>query len=1030
MRQTMNLVLTTVMLLVVQIGFAQQKQISGTVKEADGLTMPGASVVIKGTTAGTSTDMDGNFQLSAKEGDVLTFSFLGYTTKEMTVGASNNYSVILAPEANQMEELVVVGYGVQKKQDVTGAISQIKGEAIENLITPSFEQQLAGRASGVQVTTNGGVIGEAPRIRIRGISSINSTNSPLYVVDGVPLNVDNMSANTDVNPLADINPNDIESFEILKDGSATAIYGSRAANGVILITTKRGKKNSFNVNFGVVTGLGSPMKYYKVLNGDQFTMINQEKTLNAGVSADYWAKYSGINTNWQKEVLRNASSQADYNLGISGGTDKGRYFLSLGYSEQDGAVKVNDLTRYSVRANVEQDINKWLTIGSSLAFTRNDVSAMNKATNTVGGVMINALGQLPNVPVLNPDDPTGYNLSRNANGVLDNEIGYRPWNTRGQAIQAFNIGYTLANNTFKSKLNRVVSNSFLNIKLAEGLTYRFQFGYDQSTNLENTFYSPVHGDGKNPKGYMSQFNLYSEQYNVQNVINYNKTFADKHNLGVTGVYEIQKNTFSYNNAVGRDITSDFFDKNIISGAYATQNVYGSMSENGIKSLVARATYNYENKYYLQGSVRRDGISKLSSDTRWKNLFGYSAGWNVANEEFWGNMRDVVNEFKIRGSYAETGNTGFGNYAYQGLYSLQNYGNANGIAYSQAGNKDLKWETSQKVDFGVDLAFLSNRFRFTVDYFQNTTTDMILERQLPASFGVPLNKINVNAGKMVNKGIEFDFNGALINKNDFSWDINANLTLQKNEVKSLPEEIVYTDNIVREGESLYALYGYKTAGVNPSNGNPIYVKQNGSLIQGDLDSGDFYGYDPANPSTFGAEAALTSDDKFILGSVQPKYFGGITNTFKYKGFDLNFLIRFSGGNSIYNKTRQELMSYDFENNSTEILGRWQSPTEIGDGVTPKVVAASSNTANQSIVTSRFVEKGDFIFLDNVQIGYSLPSNLLSKVNLKKARIFVSGQNLWMITDYKGIDPEMTTNAGVDLFGVPRNRIITLGLNVGF
>ena len=345
MRQTMNLLLTTTLLLLVQIGFAQQKQITGVVKEADGFPLPGASVVIKGTTYGTSTNMEGGFQITASAGEVLTVSFLGYTPKEITVGASNNYTVTLDPEQNQLEELVVVGYGVQKKQDVTGAISQIKGDAIENLVTPSFEQQLAGRASGVQVTTNGGVLGEAPRIRIRGINSINTSNSPLIVLDGVPMLAAGYEANISTNPLSDINPNDIESFEILKDGSATAIYGSRAANGVILITTKKGKKNSFNVDFSVITGLGSPMKYYDVLNGDQFTMINQEKTLNAGAAADAWAVYSGINTNWQKQVFRNAASQADYKLGVSGGTDKGRYYLSLGYSEQEGSAIANKLNK-------------------------------------------------------------------------------------------------------------------------------------------------------------------------------------------------------------------------------------------------------------------------------------------------------------------------------------------------------------------------------------------------------------------------------------------------------------------------------------------------------------------------------------------------------------------------------------------------------------------------------------------------------------------------------------------------------------
>ncbi|WP_413532776.1 SusC/RagA family TonB-linked outer membrane protein [Empedobacter brevis] len=1002
-------------------------QVTGVVNDANNFPESDVEVTVKGTDKVTYTDENGNFNIDAKVGDTIIINGKEFKVTSTNLGTLNFNEV---SKDVDLGEVVVVGYGVQKKSDVTGAISTIKGDVMEDLVTPSFEQQLAGRASGVQVTTNGGVIGEAPRIRIRGTSSINTSNSPLYVVDGVPVNMTNLSGGyTDINPLADINPNDIESFEVLKDGSATAIYGSRAANGVILITTKKGKKGAFDINLGIVTGVGTPMKYYDLLNGDQFTMISQEKTENAGVAKDYWAKYSGINTDWQREVLRKASFQSDYNLGISGGTENARYYLSLGYSQQEGTVIGNDLQRYSVRANVEQDVAKWLTIGSNLAFTKNDISAMNKSTTAVGGVMNNVLSQLPNVPVYDSNNPTGYNVALN-NGVPQNYIGFSPWNTRGHAFQAFNIVYSLASNKYNSVANRIVSNSFINVKIVDGLSYRLQFGYDNSTNLETTFWSPKHGDGYSYKGIMSQYNIYSDQYNVQNILNYNKSFGGVHNLGATAVYEVQKTTFSYNLASGRDMTSDFFNQNIITGAFGTQSIGGSKSENGIMSYIGRVTYNYANRYFVQGSIRRDGISKLSPDTRWQNLYGASVGWNIAKENFWDNLKRAVGEFKIRGSYAQTGNTGFGNYAYQGLYSLQNYGNFNGIAYSQAGNSSLKWETSNKFDVGVDLAFINNRFRFTFDYYHNLTEDMILSKQLPASFGIPGNSININAGKMLNKGIELSLSGSIIDKDNFSWDFNANVSFQKNKVKDLPEPIVYTNNIVKNGESINALYGYKYYGVNKANGNPIYVKADGSLIQGNIDDNTYYGYDPSNPNTLGQRSSLESTDKFILGNVTPTYFGGITNTMKYKNFDLNFLIRFSGGNKIYNKTRQELLSYDFENNSSEILGRWQSVDNPGDGWTPKVVASRGSIANQTVANSRFVEKGDFIFLDNVQIGYAFPKDLLSKVNLKKARLFVSGQNLWMITDYKGIDPEMISTEGIDNYGVPRNRIFTLGLNVGF
>nr|WP_317631866.1 TonB-dependent receptor [uncultured Flavobacterium sp.] len=1035
----MNLLMTTFMLLLFQIGFAQQRQISGTVQEPDGFPLPGASVVIKGTTIGTSTDMDGKFQLSASTGDVITVSFLGYKTQEITVTSNNNYSVSMIADQNELEELVVVGYGVQKKKDVTGAISQIKGEEIQNLVTPSFDQQLAGRAAGVQVTTNGGVLGEAPRIRIRGTSSISSGNGPLVVLDGVPLISSNIGGVADVNPLADINPNDIESYEVLKDGSATAIYGSRAANGVILITTKKGKKNSFDINYSAMTGIGSPMKKYDLLNGDQFTIISNEKRSNAGLGP--WASQTGVNTNWQNVVLRNSAAQMDHNLSLSSGTENGRYYLSLGYSEQEGSTVANDLKKYSIRASVEQDLNKRITIGGSVALNRNDLNAMNKSSSGLGGIMFNSLRQLPNVPVYDASNPTGYNVDMNGSGDPLNEIGYLP-NFSKSGGNLYNIQYALDKNFYKSKINRNIVNLFTNVKLFEGLTYRFQVAYDYAFNDDRTFWSPLHGDGYGYNGLFQQYNVKEELYNVQNILNYNKTFGDNHNIGLTGVYEVQKNTYSYNAAVGRDMTSDFFNQNIVTGAFSTQNIYGSMTEHGIKSLVGRASYNYASKYYLQASIRRDEISKLHPSNRAETMVGYSAGWNIANENFWEGIRGTVNEFKLRGSYAETGNTSFSNYAYQGLYGLQNYGDLNGIGYTQFGNNNLFWEKSTKLDLGVDLAFLNNRIRLAADYFQNTSKDMILQKAVPPSFGVPFNIITVNAGEMVNRGIELDLTANVINTKDFEWIINANATFQKNEVRKLPDGkdifLTYSDvatlnnnNVIREGESIHSIYGFEYHGVNQANGNPIFVKADGTLVQQDLNDNSYSVYDVNNPTDMSVASTLSAtNDRKVLGNVDPTYFGGITNTFKYKNVDLNFLIRFSGGNEIFNYTRRELLTQSFNNNSTEILGRWQSPTNPGDGVTPRLDASNDAGFTGSLANTRFVEKGDFIFLDNIQIGYSFDKKLLERVNMKKARLFITAQNVWMITDYKGIDPEMVTSYGTDSYGVPRNRIISMGLNVGF
>ncbi|MBQ0117940.1 MAG: SusC/RagA family TonB-linked outer membrane protein, partial [Flavobacterium sp.] len=891
------------LLLGVQQIIAQQRTISGVVTEINSLPLPGASVSLKSdSSVETSTDIDGQFQLTTPNTGILVISYVGFNTVEIPLTSENSYSISLSVQDSILDEVIVVGYGVQKKKDVTGAISQIKGEDLQNLITPSFDQQLAGRAAGLQITTASGVIGEGPRIRIRGTSSINSSNAPLIVVDGVPIITSNLGGTSDINALADINTNDIESYEVLKDGAATAIYGSRAANGVILITTKKGKKDSFDINYSVQTGLGVAMGRYDLLNGDQFTVISNEKTRNRNFPD--FAVETGFNTDWQKVVFRNSSYQTNHNLNLTSGTERGRYFLSLGYSEQEGIAIANDFKRYNVRASIEQDLNKNITIGGSVAANRNEIHAMNKNSNGLGGIMLNALSQLPNVPVLDPTNPTGYNVMLNAFGEPQNEIGFAP-NLQRVSANFYNILYALNDGRYKSNLTRNTINAYANAKIIPGLNYRFQVGYDYANNDDRTFWGPNHGDGYGYNGLFQQYNISEEMYNVQNILSYETTIADQHNIGLTGVYEVQKNTYRFVGAIGRDVTSDFFNQNIISGAFGTQEISGSVSENGIKSLVGRATYNFDERYYLQGSIRRDGISKLHPDNRWQNLAGFSAGWNLSNESFWQDLKETVSLVKLRGSFAETGNTGFGNYAYQGLYGLYNYGDLNGVAYNQFGNQELFWEKSSKIDIGLDVGFLNNRFRLSADYFRNTSEDMIMDSAVPPSLGIPDNSITINAGKMINEGFEFDVYLGLVENKDFKWSINANLTLNKNKVVELPEGTdiflnystvadLNNNNIIREGEVIHALYGYEYHGVNLSNGYPVYVKADGNLVQVNVTTNGVYEYNPDNPSAMDVPSELSATlDRKILGNPTPTYFGGINNQFKYQNFDLNFLVRYSG-----------------------------------------------------------------------------------------------------------------------------------------
>ncbi len=485
MKTKISLILTLCLVFVAQIAFAQQKSISGTVSDESGLPLPGVNILVKGTTSGTQTDFDGKYSINAKAGDILSFTYVGLKAQEATVGASNTINVTMAEDAAVLDEVIVVGYGVQKKSEVTGAISSISGSDIQGLVTPSFESQLAGRAAGVQVTSNNGIIGEAPRVRIRGIASIGSGSSPLIVVDGMPIYSGDIGGSTSTNGLADINPNDIESFEILKDGAATAIYGSRAANGVILITTKKGKVGAMKVSYSNVTAFASAVKTFDLLETPDFLVIANEKRTNAGKAP--WAVGSAYNTDWQKAVLNNSAFQSDHNLSFNGGTEATKYFFSMGYTDQQGVAVANSMNRYNLRSNLEHKINKWLTVGGSIAVTRTSYTGLNTGVNSLSGNIFNAIRQLPNTPIFDPGNPHGYNFSADGRNV-------GPWDNLAPVGDNIpNIAYVLAKNKIQSRVNRTIVNAFASMDLFEGLNYRFQASADNPLTKGFLYRNPIHG---------------------------------------------------------------------------------------------------------------------------------------------------------------------------------------------------------------------------------------------------------------------------------------------------------------------------------------------------------------------------------------------------------------------------------------------------------------------------------------------------------------------------------------------------------
>lgn len=1038
MKLKLQWICTLLIALSMQFSFAQERTVSGKVSDKTGV-IPGVNVVVKGSKANTQTDFDGSYSIKAKTGDVLVFSYVGMNNKQVTVGSSNTVNVELESEAQLMNEVVVVGYGVQKRKEVTGSISKIAGKDIANLVTPSFEGVLAGRATGVQVLTNTGIIGGAPKIRIRGVSSISGSTEPLIVVDGVPIYSGDIGGVSATNGLADINPEDIESFDVLKDGAATAIYGSRAANGVILITTKSGKKGSLKVSYSSVFGVASAAKTYDLLETPDFLVISNEKRTNRGQAP--WAVGSTYNTDWQGAVLRNAP-QTTHNLNFSGGSEKTKYYLSLGLTDLDGINLANDMKKYSVRANIDQDINKWLSMGTNVAVSRTEYNGLNINANGLSGNIFNTTRQLPNTPIYDAADPTGYNLSPNGANVGQ-------WdNTDPAGDNITNILYVLDHNKYKSTTTRILVSAFANAKITSDLSYKLQVSGDNASTDGYQYWNPVHGDGRGVNGSLYQDNTNLLRWNWQNILNYKHTFAEDHNLGLTGVAEYQKSRSKVLWGSGTDILSDFYDENLVTGTYSTKDSGGGVSEKGIISYLGRFTYNYKEKYFVQASLRRDGISQFEKDVRYHNFPGVSAGWTVSKESFMEGISNTVSDLKFRGSYSEVGNVEVLNgaaYPSKGLMIGSPYGTSNGIGYYQFGNDQLQWETSNKIDFGVDLGLLNNRLTVAFDYYKNDIDGIVLAAPVAPSLGVPNSIINSNVGKMYNEGYEFAVSFKAINNANFTWDVSSNLTLTKNVVTGLVngQDIVGGSSsfgssadivniapniIIREGESLNSLYGFKYWGVNKANGNPVYYKADGTLVQGNLATSTYNVFDPANPGTAGAAATLATSDKAILGNTLPTYYGSFTSSMKYKNLDLGFMIRFSGGNKIFNATRRELMNQNFNNNGTEILGRWQSVDNPGDGWTPRLYASSNTFTNLSgSASTRFVEDGDFISLDNISLGYTLPKMLMDKIGVDNFRVFAQAQNIWLISDYKGINPEMETN-GVDINGTPRSKVISVGINV--
>jgi TonB-linked SusC/RagA family outer membrane protein len=1006
---------------------AQSKSITGRVTSAEEPEgVPGASVVVKGTTQGVITDLDGSYSIQVPaDASTLVFSFVGYLTKEMAIGSNSIINAVLDIDVKTLNEVVVVGYGTQERREITGSVASIDAKTIENLVSPSFESQLAGRAPGVSVTTPSGILGSAPIIRIRGVNSLTSSASPLFVIDGVPLvNSDRSSVNA-ANPLANINPADIASFEVLKDGSASAIYGSRAANGVILITTKRGATGKAKVSYSTSMGINDAVDTFDLLTGDQWVTIANEKRTNAGQSE---LAAPGVNTDWQDLVFRQGFTQ-QHNLSIAGGSEATKYFFSLGFTDQESPVRPNELSRYSFRANIDHSISRAVRVGTSMSYSYTEIFGLNNGSNSLSGAIYNSTRSLPNVPIYDEANTAfdGFNVTTNgATTGFGNNLA-------GPDNNIPNIGFVLKNNVYRSRTHRVIGNAYGEVDIFNGLTARTQIGVDLTMADDFQSLDARHGDGRSSNGSVFMAANPAFQWNWQNTLNYQTIIAEDHNLNLTAGLEYQFAKFYGFSASGTDISDDYFRRNnLITGSYNNQFSGGGYTERGYDSYFGRFNYSFKGKYLASFTVRNDGISDLAVENQRGTFFGGSVGWRVSDEAFFNS--ELISDFKVRASYAEVGNTGIDSFAAYGGYSPVLGGAGAGIGYNRIANADLQWETSKKLNFGLDMTI--GKITLSADYFKNDIDGIILAAPTAPSLGVPGNSINQNVGQMENSGFELRVATNVINRGKFSWDTDFNFSYITNKVTNLISPLTGTYNRTEVGNPIAQLYGVVWEGVNPLNGNPLY-RSGDNIVQYNLVRGalGFKQYDPANPSDVSVAASGPTQE--YLGNTLPKWQGGWSNNFRFGNFDAEIFTRFSGGNYIMNESLRGLLGQGFSNNQASILNRWTESGQVTD--IPKLYSGQDqNMWQNSVSNSRFVEKGDYVRIQNIVLGYTVPASALQsafKGSISNARIFAQVQNPFTFTGYSGLDPEANSFSGQLSFGVDSNvapviRTYTLGINVGF
>ncbi len=1013
---------------------AQEQTVTGKVTDATGAPLNGAVIKIAASKATALTTNDGSFSLKVPAASrYLIVSFVGL--EEMTVAITGKPLVIaLKNSSNDLNEVVVVGYGTKLKKDVTGSVVSVGAKEIGNTPATSFESAIQGRAAGVAVSQQNGKLGQGINIKIRGTSSVTAGNEPLYVVDGIPLTTDNLSSNGAAsNALADINMNDIENIQILKDASSTAIYGASASNGVVLITTKKGRAGTSKIDFNYFTGLQKPTGMREFMNAQQY--VDYFKQAGAGAAnQDFLAgfypslasalaaydtriatrltRYSAgntdwqtakVNTDWQEQSFQRAPL-SQYDLNFSGGTEKTKFYISGQYLDQTGIIVRNRFKRYSARFNVDHQMKDWLTIGINLSFAK---------TNNFRVSNDNAFSTPLQIVALSPITPLIDPRTNLASGALDLATG----NPNTNYPVYYNPLLSVLDASYTTSVNRTFGTTYGKVTFSKDLYFRTEFGIDQLNQVEESYSGKLTARNSGvPNGSGAYRTTQVLNLTTNNYFNYKKTFAVKHDVDVLLGTSYTSRQFDFSSATGEQFPSDSYQK-LVNAASKT-GASSSSTSSTLLSYFSRIGYKYNDRYLLNLTGRIDGSSRFGSNHKYGTFFGVSAAWIVTDEAFLNNVK-WLKTLKIKAGYAGTGNDRIGDFSARGLYSGNAaYGLQAGQHPTQLANPNLKWEITYGSDIGIEAALFNNRVTIEVDYYEKNTSDLLLNKEIPGTSGFSIQTQNV--GKLKNSGIEVSLNTVNVRNKNFSWTSNFNFSANKNRITFLNGQVLGGGvNKAKEGEPLGVFYAREFAGADPANGNALYYK-NSPKADGSLDRTTTNDYNAA------------TDVK--IGDPNPKFIYGFGNTMSYKGLDLDILLQGVAGNDIYNGGGQYMSasgSNGYDNQTTDQLAAWKKPGDITN--VPEARLFYSNGTDPS---SRFISKGSYLRVKAVTLGYNLSSAILRKLKIERFRVYVRAQNLFTITKYKGWDPEVNAdyqasniNQGVDFYSAPQLKTIVFGINIG-